>query len=215
MARPSHRLIVSYGRVAAQPGSDRVQGVSLRDVELIEAASAEFERVVRQLPADSWDRPTPSGFSVRELIEHVVVGNRFTVLVLAGVDRDEARDLLVGDQLGADPVDAVADSARRQVHAFAATPPGQPVAGPRGNIPATAFLRFRLVDLVVHAWDLQRGAQLDETLDQRIVVDLMTVVEPHLDEMLATGAYGAGPSDELPADASPQRRLLDWFGRRP
>jgi hypothetical protein len=69
-------------------------------VELIVAASAEFERVVRQLPADSWDRPTPSTFSVRELVEHLVVGNRFTALLLAGVDRDEARTLLAGDQVG-------------------------------------------------------------------------------------------------------------------
>ncbi len=43
-------------------------GVTVRDVDLIEAASAEFERVVRQLPADSWDWPTPSEVSVRELI---------------------------------------------------------------------------------------------------------------------------------------------------
>jgi hypothetical protein len=117
-----------------------LRGASLRDVELIEEASAEFERVVRQLPADSWDRPTPSEISVRELIEHVVVGNRFTALLLAGVDRDEARSLVTGDQLGEDPVAAVVESARRQAQAFAATPPGQPVAGPHGDIPAAAFL---------------------------------------------------------------------------
>jgi hypothetical protein len=51
-----------------------LHGVSVRGVELIDATSAEFERVVRQLPSDSWDRPTPSEISVRELIEHVVVG---------------------------------------------------------------------------------------------------------------------------------------------
>ncbi len=192
-----------------------LRGASLRDVELIDAASAEFERVVRQLPSDAWDRPTPSEVSVRELIEHVVVGNRFTALLLAGVDRDEARTMLTGDQLGDDPVAAVVESARRQAQAFAATPPGQPVAGPNGNIPAAAFLRFRLVDLVVHAWDLLRAARLDETLDPRIVVDLMKVVEPHLDDMLAFGAYGSGPSGTLPPNASPQNRLLDWFGRRP
>jgi uncharacterized protein (TIGR03086 family) len=192
-----------------------LRGASLRDVELIDAASAEFERVVRQLPADAWDRPTPSEVSVRELIEHVVVGNRFTALLLAGVDRDEARTMLTGDQLGDDPVAAVVESARRQAQAFAATPPGQPVAGPNGNIPAAAFLRFRLVDLVVHAWDLLRAARLDETLDPRIVVDLMKVVEPHLDDMLAFGAYGSGPSGTLPPNASPQSRLLDWFGRPP
>ncbi|HZC51598.1 MAG TPA: TIGR03086 family metal-binding protein [Mycobacterium sp.] len=184
-------------------------------MELIDAASAEFERVVRQLPTDSWDRPTPSEISVRKLVEHVVFGNRFTALLLSGVDRGEARNTLAGDQLGDDPVAAVVDSARRQAHAFAATPPEQPVAGPKGNVPAAAFLRFRLVDLVVHAWDLLRAARLDETLDPRVVVDLMQVVEPHVDDMLAFGAYGAGPSGTLPPDAAPQSRLLDWFGRRP
>ena len=182
---------------------------------LIDEASAEFERVVRQLPADSWDRPTPSDISVRELVEHVVVGNRFTALLLAGADREHALHLVEGDQLGGDPVAAVVESARRQARAFAETPPGQPVAGPRGDIPAAAFLRFRLVDLVVHAWDLLRAAGLAETLDPRVVVGLMTVVEPHVDDMLAYGAYGSGPSGTLPTDASPQSRLLDWFGRRP
>lgn len=184
-------------------------------MKLIDAASAEFERVVRQLPADAWDRPTPSEISVRELVEHVVVGNRFTVLLLDGVDRDEARNMLTGDQLGDDPVAAVVESSWHQAQAFAATPVGQPVAGPNGDVPAAAFLRFRLVDLVVHAWDLLRAGQLDETLDPQLVVDLMSVVEPHLDDMLAYGAYGSGPSGAVPANASPQRRLLDWFGRRP
>jgi uncharacterized protein (TIGR03086 family) len=184
-------------------------------VELIDAASAEFERVVRRLPADSWDQPTPSEMSVRELVAHVVVGNRFTALLLAGVDRDEARTMLTGDQLGDDPVGAVVESARRQAQAFAATPPGQLVAGPKGSVSAAAFLRFRLVDLVVHAWDLLRAARLDETLDPRTVVALSTLVEPHLADMLAYGAYGAGPSGTLSPDASPQDRLLDWFGRRP
>lgn len=153
--------------------------------------------------------------SVRELVEHVVVGNRLTALLLAGVDRDEARTRLAGDQLGDDPVAAVVESARRQAEAFAATPPDRAVSGPKGAVPAAAFLRFRLVDLVVHAWDLLRAAQLDETLDPRVVDDLIEEVEPHLDGLLAYGAYGAGPSGTLPADASPQSRLLDWFGRRP
>jgi uncharacterized protein (TIGR03086 family) len=188
---------------------------SLPNVELIDAASAEFERVVRQLPADSWERPTPSDIPVRELVEHVVFGNRFTALLLEGVDRDEARTMLTGDQLGDDPVVAVVQSARAQARAFASAPPGRPVPGPKGSSSAAAYLRFRLVDLVVHAWDLLRAAGLNETVDPRIVVELLDMVAPHLDEMLAFGAYGAGPSGTLPIDASPQSQLLDWFGRRP
>ena len=183
-------------------------------MELIDAASAEFERVVRDLPPTCWDWPTPSQMSVRELVSHVVVGNRFTALLLAGVDRDEARASLAGDQLGGDPLAAVVESAQRQAAAFAAVPPDQPVAGPKGEVSAEEFLRFRLIDLVIHAWDLLRAARLDETLDPHVVAALVALVEPHLDDLLAYGAYGSGPSGTLPSAASEQDLLIDWFGRR-
>jgi hypothetical protein len=77
------------------------------------------------------------------------------------------------------------------------------------------FLRFRLVDLVVHAWDLLRAARLDETLDASVVEGLLSLVEPHVEEMVAFGAYGDGPSGTMTAQTSSQDRLLDWFGRRP
>jgi uncharacterized protein (TIGR03086 family) len=196
------------------PVGQRIEGYSAA-VELIAAASAEFERVVRDLPASAWHRPTPSDVSVRELVEHVVVGDRFTALLLTGVGRDEARAMLSGDPLGDDPVAAVVESARDQAEAFAAAPPDQSVPGPNGDIAAAAFLRFRLVDLVVHAWDLLRGAQLDESLDPLVVDRVLTLVKPHLVDMLAYGAYGDGPSGTLPPEAPAQVRLLDWFGRRP
>jgi uncharacterized protein (TIGR03086 family) len=197
-----------------QPGGGS-RSTNLPNMELIEAASADLERVVRQLPADAWERPTPSELSVRARVQHIVVGNRFTTLLLQGVDRAVARTRVAGDVLGDDPVAAVVESSRRQARAFAATSAEQPVPGPNGTVTASAYLRFRLVDLVVHAWDLLRAAGLDETLDPRVVVRLIEVVGPHLDEMLATRAYGDGPSGTLPPDASPQTMLLDWFGRRP
>lgn len=184
-------------------------------MQLIDAASAEFERVVRRLPGDAWSRPTPAEVTVRELVEHVVVGNRFTALLLSGTTRDEARARLTGDQLGDDAVAAVAESAARQAEAFAAAPPDQVVPHPNGDLPASAFLRLRLVDLVVHAWDLLRAAGLDETLDPAVVEGLWAQVEPHLREMLAFGAYGDGPSGTVPPAATDQAWLLDAFGRRP
>lgn len=184
-------------------------------MDLIEAASVELERVVRQLPPDSWDLPTPSAMPVRELVEHVVVGNRFTAMLLAGVGRDTARASLAGDQLGADPVAAVVESARQQQEGFAAAAPEQILDGPKGDIAAEAFLRFRLIDLVVHAWDLLHATGQDERLDPQVVEGLIELVEPHLERILAFGAYGEGPSGTLPPDADPQLRLLDMFGRRP
>jgi uncharacterized protein (TIGR03086 family) len=185
-------------------------------VALIDTASVELERVVRQLPAEAWTRPTPSEMSVAELVAHVVSGNRLTALLLSGVDRDEARARLAGDQLGDDLVAAVVESAAWQARAFKTASPDQPVPGPRGDdVPASTFLLFRLIDLVVHAWDVRRGAGLDETLDPEVVSALWTLVEPRLDELHSYGAYGEGPSGALSSEATTQARLLDALGRRP
>ena len=188
--------------------------VTVQGMELIEAAGAEFQRILRLVPAEAWDLPTPSNMSVRELVGHVVSGNRLTTALLSGASREDARAARAGDLLGADPVAAVIDSSQAQASAFAATPPRQIVQGPRGEITAEHFLRFRLIDLVVHGWDLLRAAGLEETLDPSLVASLAALVEPHLDELVATGAYGDGPSGALDADASPQTRLLDGLGRR-
>jgi uncharacterized protein (TIGR03086 family) len=188
---------------------------SIDTAELVDSASVEFERAVGALPATSWELPTPCGMSVRALVTHVVEGNRFTALLVGGVGRDEAQAVLGDEQLGPDPMAAVVASARAQAEAFAAASPEQSVPHPSGPISTEAFLRFRLVDLVVHAWDLRRGAGIDEPLDPAVVDALLALVEPHLDDMLALGAYGDGPSGTLPSDAPAQTRLLDWFGRRP
>jgi uncharacterized protein (TIGR03086 family) len=184
-------------------------------LRLLRAASAEFERVVRELPASSWHLPTPAGWSVRELVEHVVQGNELAGSLLSGVDRGVALSGLPSVDPGPGAWAAVAGSARRQARAFAAAGEDQPVAVPGGAVPARAFLRFRLVDLVVHAWDLLRAAELDETLAPAVVDGVWRFVEPHLDAMLAQGVYGPGPSGRVPSDAAPQQRLLDAFGRRP
>lgn len=183
-------------------------------MDLLDSASRQFERVVRQLPADAWMLDTPSQMTVRALVEHVVVGNRFTALLLTGVNRDAARNGSAARPLGDDPLAAVTESAREQSVAFAGAPPQQLVPGPQKMVTAAAFLRFRLVDLVVHAWDLLRAAGLDETLDPAVVRELLEIVEPHLPQMLATGAYGMGPSGRVGTDAPLQTLLLDRFGRR-
>jgi len=184
-------------------------------MQLIDAASAEFERAVRELPPDSWSRPTPSEVTVRELVEHVVIGNRLSALLLAGISRGQPGARAEGDQLGEAPLAAVAASLACQAAAFAAATPDQIVPHPNGDIPASTFLRFRLVDLVVHAWDLRRAADLDETLDADVVDRLCSAVEPHLQDMLAFGAFGDGPSGTIPPGSSRQAWLLDAFGRRP
>ncbi|SED53689.1 TIGR03086 family metal-binding protein [Ruania alba] len=187
----------------------------MRGAELITDATAEFERALRELPPQAWGCPTPSEMSVRDLVGHVVAGNRLTALLLTGSSRAQALEQIAGDLLGDDPFAAFVASAQEQADAFAVAAPEQPVPGPAGMATAADYLRFRLVDLIVHAWDLRRGAGLDDTLDPDLVDHLLRLVEPHLPEMVALGVYGDGPSGALLPESPAQARLLDAFGRRP
>jgi uncharacterized protein (TIGR03086 family) len=183
-------------------------------MDLMAAASAEFERVVRAVPRRAWGRTTPCDLSVREVVGHVVAGNVFAVRLLAGATAADAVSGLDGDLLGGDPIDAVAGSCAEQCAAFDSVPRGRTLHHPSGDISVATFTRFRLGELVVHGWDVAVGAGVDPALDPAVADGLWALVAPHLDEMRAMGTFGAGAGADLPADASTQTRLLDAFGRR-
>ena len=159
------------------------------------------------MPAEAWELPTPCEVRVRELVEHVVEGNQFAAAALTGITAAEAWAAVRAPEIGA-------ESAAEQVAAFRAAGVDQVVHHPGGDISAEAFLRYRLVDVVVHAWDLLRAAGLDETLNPAVTEGLWALVEPRLSEMLAFGSYGDGPSGRILPEAPAQLKLLDAFGRR-
>lgn len=177
-------------------------------------ASEQFQHTVASLDGASWDAPTVCDVSVRELVEHVLAGNEFAVRLLAGAGADEARAGIDRIRLGPEPVRQVARSCAVQTAAFERADRTRVLHHPSGDIDYDTFVRFRLGELVVHAWDVAVAAGLDATLDPDTVRELWRRVEPHRDQMRAMGAYGRGAGDRLPPDASPQERLLDAFGRR-
>jgi uncharacterized protein (TIGR03086 family) len=139
-------------------------------LELLARAREEFERRVR-LASSRLDQATPCDtWRVRDLLQHVIVGNCMAVVMLAGRTRaevDVARAAITArDQLRPDPASAFVESADAQASAFA-----QPDALHRtcnhvvGDIPGARLLTFRICDLTIHAWDLARGIGADETLN--------------------------------------------------
>jgi uncharacterized protein (TIGR03086 family) len=189
--------------------------IASRIVDLLQAAAAQFERIVASLPADAWDDATPCDITVREVVDHVVAGNIFAVRLLAGASAAEATAGLDADHLGDDPLFAVSASCKSQWSAFAGAAEDRVLHHPSGDISVDTFVRFRLGELVVHAWDLAVGGGLDPSLDPAVVEGLWVLVEPHLDEMRSMGTFGDGASGSPPQDAPTQTRLLDAFGRRP
>jgi hypothetical protein len=110
-------------------------------------------------------------------------------------------------------VGQVERSCHAQTEAFAHAHHAQMLRHPSGDIDFQTFVRFRLGDLTIHAWDVAVAADLDATLEPVLVAELWTLVEPHLEMMQAMGAYGSGASGRLAPNADAQTRLLDAFGR--
>jgi uncharacterized protein (TIGR03086 family) len=70
------------------------------------------------------------------------------------------------------------------------------------------------MDQLVHTWDLATATGQDATLDSDLVVRCMEMFLPHMPEM-GRSAGLIGPAVEIPADSSPQDRLLGALGRQP
>jgi uncharacterized protein (TIGR03086 family) len=157
-----------------------------------------------------------SGWTVKDVADHVLGGNRFAVGLLAGATADEALQDARAQTFVGDPVALHRASAVAQLAAFSA--PGAldlVVHHPAGEIAGRQFLAFRLGDLLLHGWDLARSTGGDETLDDELLPLVWEAYQPILTTALDHGAFGDGPTGDVPDDSPLWRRLLDLTGRRP
>jgi uncharacterized protein (TIGR03086 family) len=180
-------------------------------------ARQEFERRLRAVEPGDWDRPTPcEGWTVRDLVIHVLVGARMAALLVEGGSRAEAEALFVDATLPDDVLGEFEAGADAQAAAFAE--PGamdRITEHPAGDFPVPLLLGFRIGDWTMHAWDLARAIGADETLPVDLVAHVWEGIEPLEPILAASGRFGDGSSGSIGADAPLQARLLDATGRRP
>src|SRR5262249_48124171 len=81
-----------------------------------------------------------------------------------------------------------------------------------GDERAGAYCEQLIFDNLVHAWDLARGARVDDALPPDLVEWAIEWVTPILPMLTASGAFGTVL--EVSEDADPQTRLLAMVGRR-
>ncbi len=185
--------------------------------EYLAIAGQEFRIRLSTIDAGSWGLATPcDGWSVRELVNHVVAGNRRAAYLLDGASHDEASALVDRDLLGDDALGAFDQSLAAQVRAFAQDDALERACETAiGEISARQLLRFRTTDLVVHSWDVARAIGTNESLNAPLVEHAWKEMEPMVPVLGSTGFFGDGPSGTLPQDAPTQLKLLDASGRRP
>jgi uncharacterized protein (TIGR03086 family) len=193
--------------VAAPPSDDSPVG-------LIPLAAEGFAWRVHAVAEDGWSARTPAEeWTVRDLVNHLVGEQLWVPHLLRGDTLEEVGDRYDGDVLGDDPVaawDAAADGA---VQAWAALDDDRrPVHTSMGEIPAREYGEQMLMDLTVHAWDLARGAGVDDRLDVQCVAHVLDYVRPHIDEWQGFGVFAPPVATD---SADPQDQLLALTGRRP
>ena len=185
-------------------------------LELFQRAQNEFADRVDAVEPEQWDDESLPGWTVADLVAHLVNEQLWVPPLLAG----EPFDLIDGrfpeatdDLLGADPFTGWETAADDALSAFAEDDAlVRTVHLTRGPTPATQYILEMTADLTVHAWDLARATDGDTELDG----ELVTAALVYADQLPEDGVPGLfDPPLDVSAAADPQTRLLARFGRKP
>ena len=170
-------------------------------------------RAVAGVGADQWDQQSDcEDWSVRELVNHIVTGNYWAEGLGSGKTIEEVGDRLDGDVLGDDPLSVYDDSAARAAAVFRV--PGAmdaPCAVSYGPVPGSVYCGHRFIDVLVHGWDVAKSTGQDTTLAPDLVEACWAVVEPQLEQLEASGAFGT--EVDVGDDADLETKLLAVLGR--
>jgi uncharacterized protein (TIGR03086 family) len=184
------------------------------DVEELHRRTVEvWTERLRAVGADAWDAPTPcTEWSVRDLVNHVVGEDAWTVPLMHGRTIEDVGDSLAGDLLGDDPVATGTRTAAQAVESVAQRlPAGDPVHLSYGEESGEEYVRQLAADHLVHAWDLAAATGADRSLAPDLVAEVATWFAER--EQLYRDGGAIGPRVEASGD--PQTELLAASGRDP
>jgi uncharacterized protein (TIGR03086 family) len=184
---------------------------------LLRRASDFYESWLAAVTEEQWLMPSVcEAWTVKDVADHVLGGNRFALGMLAGLDAASAFQEALAGGFFDNPLVAFQLSARKQLDAFMVPDAlGLVVHHPDGDIGALQFLRFRVGDLVLHGWDLARSVGGDDSLPDDLVQAVWDVYHPMLSRSHGGAGFGAGSTGLVSSDAALAVRLLDLTGRRP
>ncbi len=184
-------------------------------VDLYTRCVDSFVDRVRAVGADQWTDPTPcADWSVRQLVNHIVYEQLWSVPLFDGATIAEVGDRFEGDLLGDNPVGRTEEAARAAKAAAAADGGlARTVHLSFGDTPAEEYLYQLFADHLVHGWDLSAATGGDRRLDPEAVSACAAWFAGR--EELYRGGGAIGPRVEAGPDASEQDRLIGAFGRDP
>ena len=189
-------------------------------LDQLAAALAGTEQLVVEIGPDEWRLPTPcTDWSVRDVVNHLVAGHLLFVRVFAGEPLPPREELLAAsrtDRLGNDAAGAFRASAAAVLDAFRSEGAlERMVTVPAGTFPGIAALHLRIVEALVHGWDVARGTGRRLTYADGLVEQELAFTRDTLPRLPPRPA-GQGPfepAQPVPDDAPPLDRLAALLGR--
>ena len=161
-------------------------------LDLLASASETFHERIAAVNHNGWAGvSTCSDWTVRDILDHVVGGNRFAVASLDGLPLGVAFISALSLGFEGEPVELYSVSAADQLRAF-----GSPEAftrlvdHPMGQITGSDFLNLRICDLVLHSWDIARSTRGREQIDDGLVEFVWTQIADDEGTFLKSGSYG-------------------------
>ena len=168
--------------------------------------------VVTAMGEPDWSASTPCAeWDLRTLVNHVIAGNWWAAELAAGCTIAEVGDRLDGDVIHDHAAESYQASAAAASLAFEA--PGamtRACAVSYGPVPGSVYCGHRIVDVVVHGWDIATATAQPTVIDPALVAGCLEIVRPQLAQLVASGMFGTY------RDASgedPQTELLAMLGR--
>jgi uncharacterized protein (TIGR03086 family) len=159
---------------------------------------------------DQWDLPTPCArWTVRDLVNHVVGEELWTVPLVAGATMDEVGSRFDGDVLGSDPTAVARSAAVAAVAAVDGAADDVEVHLSFGDTDLEEYLFQLAADHLVHGWDLAVATGGPTALDPDVVEAVSAWFREREELYRAGGAIG--PRQASTGDSAAD--LLAAFGR--
>lgn len=174
---------------------------------------ARFADAVRTVQPDQWDLPTPcDGWTVRDVVDHVVAGERFVVSVMSGAALARSVDASVGLDLDDDDVvRQLTGAAMKALDAFN-QPLDQMVEHPVGSIPARLFMEYRIIDQLGHTWDIGQATGNAVYFDPTTVNLGLEIAHNERATLERSANFATQPGDAVETD-NPVATLMRLMGR--
>ena len=174
-------------------------------IEMCEAATKRAHSVLAAVKPGQLTRSTPcSDWNVQQLMDHFVDAAAHVTSVLSEKPQQAPQGKNTVERFD-HSVASLLKEARR---------PGmlkKKVKGPMGEMTGSAMVVMFLSDMVVHSWDLAKATGQNTRIDSK----LAEAAHAFYQGLPPTGIPGFfDPRHEVPASASPQKKVLALTGRK-